>query len=289
VARASGTGGVEPVLERATITRIGRGVDDTGLLSGPGMAATLDTLRAFVDQAREAGAREVSAIGTSALRDARNSDAFLGPAEAILGAPVEVVTGDREARLTFTGATQGLDLGGADTSVVDIGGGSTEVVRGRGGRVDRAVSLDVGSVRLTERHIRHDPPQADELARVSGEACRALQDGAPFVGAPLVGIAGTVTTLVAIHRRVDPYDPRRIHGAILERASLEALVQHLAALPTAARARLPGLDAARADVIVAGALILQAAMHQAGADRVIASHGGVRYGRAAEMLAPSPP
>lgn len=273
-----------PMLERATITRIGRGLGRTGELAPAGVEATLEVLRAYVSDARRLGATEVAAVGTSALRDAPNAHIFLEPAERIVGAPVEVISGRREAQLTFAGAVHGLDVGSEQVSVVDIGGGSTEIVRGVGTRIDHAVSIDVGSVRLTERHVQHDPPLDAELARAKREIASAIATQAPFLAPPLVGIAGTVTSLAAIHGRIDPYDPARIHGMVLTRDVVAELTRELAFRPTAARASLPGLDARRADVIPVGALILHEILRHADADRVHVSHGGVRYGRASELL-----
>jgi exopolyphosphatase / guanosine-5'-triphosphate,3'-diphosphate pyrophosphatase len=284
VARRSSEGEILPVHEEATITRIGRGVDRTGMLSPPGVQATLDALRTFAARARDFGATQLAAVGTSALRDARNAALFLRPAEEILGAPVEVISGTREAQLTFAGAVQGLSIEREPVSVVDIGGGSTEVVRGRDSTVEHGVSLDVGSVRLTERHIHHDPPRPEEVERIAADVSAALRARAPFLAPPMVGIAGTVTTLAAIHGRVSPYDPARIHGMELSQKAVADLADDLASRPSEDRTALVGLDARRADVIIAGAIILREAMRHAGADRVLVSHGGVRYGRAAEML-----
>lgn len=285
VARRAADGDIEVIRDRATITRIGRGVDHTGTLAPAGIDATLEALRDYVREARAHGATKIAAVGTSALRDARNGDAFLKPAAGILGSPVEVITGDREARLTFLGATRGLNLDHDEVTVLDIGGGSTEVVRGRGRRVDGAVSLNVGSVRLFERHVHHDPPRTEELRAAGHAAEEALASAGLQLIAPLVGIAGTVTTIAAMLQRLDEYDPARVHGARIEPSALDDLIERMAAVSTEERARLPGLDPRRADVIVVGAVIVRAAIAQAGGDAMIVSNGGVRLGLADQLLA----
>jgi exopolyphosphatase / guanosine-5'-triphosphate,3'-diphosphate pyrophosphatase len=283
VARAAAGGGLTPIVERATITRIGRGVDATGLLAAEGIDATLAALRDFVGEAKAAGATAIAAVGTSALRDARNGGAFLEPAATILGGDVEVISGEREAHLTFRGATFGLPLEGQEVTVVDIGGGSTEIVRGRGRHIQDAVSLPVGSVRLFERHVRHDPPLVQEIDRIVGEVEDAIGQHAPFLGEPLVGIAGTVTTLAAMVEEIDSYDPSRIHGALLTCNTIDDLLGRMLRMPLSERQRLPGLDPRRADVIVAGAAIAGAVLARSHAPHMHVSHGGVRFGRALEL------
>jgi exopolyphosphatase/guanosine-5'-triphosphate,3'-diphosphate pyrophosphatase len=280
---------VVPVAERATITRIGRGVDHSGRLDPQAIETTLQALRDYVTLARQAGARGVAAVATSALRDAANGDAFLGPAAEILGSQVEVISGTREAELTFRGAVQGLELQRGPVTVVDVGGGSTELVQGSlgGGRPEltNSVSLDIGSVRLTERHLAHDPPRAEEITALQQGLDAALAEAAVQPRMPLVGIAGTVTTLAALAHQVEPYDPERIHGTRLSGDTLGQLVRTLASRSTEERKALPGLEPGRADVILAGALIVQGVLRHAGGDEVIVSHGGVRMGLADELLA----
>ncbi|MFW5876377.1 MAG: Ppx/GppA family phosphatase [Myxococcota bacterium] len=286
VARRGADGSLEVVRDRATITRIGRGVDRTGTLAPAGIEASLEVLQDYVREARAHGATKIAAVGTSALRDARNGDAFLKPAAGILGSEVEVITGDREARLTFLGATRGLDLDHDEVTVLDVGGGSTEVVRGRGRLVHGAVSLNVGSVRLLERHVHHDPPRMEELRAAGRAAEETLSSGGLQLVPPLIGIAGTVTTLAAMLQGLDEYDPARIHGARIEPSALDDLIERMAAISTEERARLPGLDPRRADVIIVGAVIVQAAIAQAGGGAMIVSNGGVRLGLVDELLGP---
>jgi exopolyphosphatase / guanosine-5'-triphosphate,3'-diphosphate pyrophosphatase len=283
IARAADGGGIEVIRDRATITRLGRGVDRTRRLDPEAVARTLEVLREYATIAAAEGARVV-AVGTSALRDAENAASFVEPARAILGAPIEVISGQLEAELTFLGATQGLPLDEGTRCVVDIGGGSTEIVVGRAGRVIASVSLDIGAVRLTERHALNAPASPDRLHAIDADIAQALMASPVKPCAPLVAIAGTATTLAAIHLQMATYQPKRIHGATLSRADVDALAGRLAGMSLQERVTLPGLDPARADVIVAGARILLALIDHAQATEITVSNGGVRVGLAVREL-----
>ncbi len=287
VARVSPGGVPELLEERAEITRLGRGIGAGGALGGEGIARTLAALREFVAIARRHEAK-IAAIGTEALRRAPNAEAFLGPAAEILGAPIEVIDGAREAALTFQAVATAFPatLGGP-LVVVDIGGGSTEIVIAAGGEVKFNVSLPLGSVRLTERFIRHDPPRLDEIAAITGAVDAALT-GVPFPApgpAPvtLVGVAGTVTSLAAMAEALVSYDSARVHGYRLSQAALEEQIARLRVGTQAARERIIGLDPRRADVILAGALILQRIADAAGVAEVQVSDRGIRWGLMHEL------
>jgi exopolyphosphatase/guanosine-5'-triphosphate,3'-diphosphate pyrophosphatase len=279
--------GPRAVLERATITRLGEGVDRARMLAPAARARTLECLARYADDMRRLGVVACRAVGTSALRDAAGGGDFKREAEAVLGATLEVIAGEREAALTFRGALSGLPVRGA-VSVFDVGGGSTEIVHGaRDGkaRVDTAVSLDIGSVRLFERHVRSDPPTAGELERIRADIDAALAS-APHATSErvLVGVAGTVTTLAAVALELDSYDPARVHGSVLTRERVEELARKLGALSLAERKTLRGLEPKRADVIIVGSLIVERVMHFAGARELVVSDRGVRWGLAEELL-----
>lgn len=278
VAEQVGERGLTAVVERATITRLGEGVDKSGELSEAAKARTLDCLRRYAIEARSAGAAKIAAAGTSAMRDARGGPEFAREVAAVLGVPPRIVSGDEEARLTFLGSLSGLQVGGRAV-VFDVGGGSTEIVVGEHGVPGPRVSLDVGSVRLTERHVAHDPPLPEELeaARVS---VRAALAGAPRPPreATVVGVAGTVTTLAAIVHAITPYDGARVHGATLQRTDVSRVAAELAGMSSVQRRGVPGLDPKRADVITCGALIVDETLAYLGADALIASDRGVRWG-----------
>lgn len=280
-----------PIVERATITRLGRGVDRTRLLDPIAVADTLACLEAYAEEIRAASVARVEAVGTSAMRDAQGGDDFRSRAQEILGTSPRVISGDEEAALTFEGALVGLDVGldERDVLVFDLGGGSTEIILGSGARVERAKSLDIGSVRLTERHLDSDPPLASELEAARSDARRALAELGPgWLGdrAPrVVGVAGSVTTLAAHALGVAPYDASKIHGARLGAGAITAAREELARLPLDARRLLPAIDAKRADVIVAGALIVEEVLAWAGAAELTVSDRGVRWGLAQRLSA----
>lgn len=287
VARVSPDRTLHLVEERAEITRLGRGIGAGGALGAEGIARTLAALQEFTTVARRHQAK-IAAIGTEALRRAPNSAAFLEPAAEIIGKPIEVIDGAREAALTFEAVADAFPaaLAGALT-VVDIGGGSTEIVIAVGGDVTFNVSLPLGSVRLTERFIHHDPPRLEELAALTAAVDAALV-AVPFraAGVPpatLVGVAGTVTSLAAMAEALVSYDPARVHGYRLSQAALADQIARLRVGTQAARERIIGLDPRRADVILAGALILQRIAAAAGAGEVQVSDRGIRWGLMHEL------
>ena len=293
VVSAGATGGIEVLAERAEITRLGRGIGGDGRLGAEGIARTLAALRGFAALAREHGAR-IAAIGTEALRRAPNAADFLGPARDALGTELEVIDGAREAALTFRAVTASFPaLASGGLAVVDIGGGSTEIVIADDARVKFETSLPLGSVRLTERFVRADPPTAAEIDAVTRAVDAALAPvpfpaGAASGTAPLVGVAGTVTSLAAMAQGLTSYDPARVHGYRLGRADLRRQIDRLRAATQAERERIAGLDPRRADVILAGALILEGVARAAGVAEIRVSDRGIRWGLVYEMLEAGP-
>jgi exopolyphosphatase/guanosine-5'-triphosphate,3'-diphosphate pyrophosphatase len=281
VAEANSGGGFEPVVERAEITRLGRGVDRSRLLSAQGVKDTLQVLCDFAQEARRLGA-VIAVSATSAVRDAGNGAEFLRAVRERIGLDVDVISGDREAQLTFNAVLRDFARSDEDPLVmIDIGGGSTELVYGdrrQATRIGFRRSFDVGSVRLTERCIRSDPVAESERIAVVNEVRNVLILPAPPASFRLVGVAGTVTTLYAVLHEIEPYDSSRVHGGKLQLAELRSLSARLCAMPLAERRRLPGLDPKRADVICAGALILEAAMELLSARECIVSDRGLRWG-----------
>lgn len=283
VAERDAGGQFSPVLERAEITRLGRGVDRSGVLSPAAIEQTLRVLVDYAQQARALGAVEIAVSATSAARNAKNGADFLAGARRRAGVLPEVISGDREAELTFRAAFHdfGADAPEHPLAVIDIGGGSTELVYGSPRKPEEIAfrrSFEVGSVRMTERYLHADPPAASERSALWQHLGRALDLPAPAPSFRLVGVAGTVTTLYAIQNRIDPYDPARVHGKALSRRELTELSRRLGQMPLAQRRSLPGLDPKRADVICAGAIILEAAMDRLGADECIVSDRGLRWG-----------
>ncbi len=285
VAEAQGAD-VRVISDRAEITRLGRGIGRDGKLGAEGIAATLAVLREYADEARGAQAM-IAAVGTEALRRAPNAAAFLDSAASILGVPVEVIDGEREAALTFLATARSFPRQAAGMMIaVDIGGGSTEVVVSKGGQTQARHSLPLGSVRLTERHVRNDPPSDREVEAMTAEIRDAL-GAVPWptsTEAVLVGTAGTVTTLAAMAQALVSYDPARVHGFSLDCGTLASQVERLRAATQAEREHMAGLDPRRADVILAGACILLETARRAGASQVIVSDRGIRWGLLYERL-----
>jgi exopolyphosphatase/guanosine-5'-triphosphate,3'-diphosphate pyrophosphatase len=205
---------------------------------------------------------------------------------ATLGRPAEVISGQEEAELSFAGAVAGLP-GGVDYLVVDIGGGSTEFVRGTDGRVSAAVSINIGCVRMTERHIDTDPPSAAQLAALDEDVEKAVMQGLSVgtESARLVGLAGSVTTVAAIALDLPEYDSEIIHHTILRAEDVDRVVERLSTMDHAARAALPVMHPGRVDVIIAGARILRAIMRLSGLETVIVSEHDILDGIGARIAA----
>jgi exopolyphosphatase/guanosine-5'-triphosphate,3'-diphosphate pyrophosphatase len=289
VAERGEGGTLAAVAERATITRLGEGVDRTRQLAPEAIARTRACLEEYARVVHDLGADRIGVVGTSAMRDAGGGDAVRACVRDLLGVEARVISGQEEARLTFRGALSGLPIDAReDAAVFDIGGGSTEVVLGRlddaGPVIAYAESFDVGSVRLTERHVAHDPPTSEELDRIAVAARDAFKEVPPLPrGRAPVGIAGTMTTLAAVALGLEPYDGARVHGFTMTREDLERVVARLAALDVDARRRVPGMEPKRADVIVAGGVLARCLLEHWSAPAVVVSDRGVRWGLAEEL------
>jgi exopolyphosphatase/guanosine-5'-triphosphate,3'-diphosphate pyrophosphatase len=274
------------VARRMQIVRLGAGVDRTGRLAPEAIERTR---RALVDYAAEidgSGAQRVRMVATSASRDASNAGDFRAMVRGVLGVEPEVITGDEEARLSFTGAVRGLPAE-PPYLVVDIGGGSTEFVTGRS-TVDAALSVDIGCVRMTERHLRSDPPTATEIAAAERDITAAVDRALAAVGGlsarTLVGLAGSVTTVTALALGLPSYDAERIHHARVTSGAVAKVAADLLAATVAERRALPVMHPGRADVIGAGALILRIILERSEQPAVVASEhdilDGICYGLA---------
>jgi exopolyphosphatase/guanosine-5'-triphosphate,3'-diphosphate pyrophosphatase len=282
------------VEEHATITRLGEGVDKTRTLHPDAIERTNACLTRYGEIVKRLGATRVDVVGTSAMRDAKGSEAVRERVREALGVDARVISGDEEARLTFAGALSGLglDASSGEIAVFDIGGGSTEIVRGTldaSGNVDAiayAHSFDVGSVRMTERHVKSDPPTPAERDAVRADLATALATAPRLAkGSVPIGIAGTMTTLAAVALGMDAYDGARVHGHVMQLAELVAVTDRMASMPLEERRQLPGLEPKRADVIVAGGLVALAVLDRMGSESVRISDRGVRWGLAAKLAA----
>ena len=244
---------------RMEVVRLGQGVDRTGRLAPEALERTLAATRGYAAACTAAGVATVRFVATSATRDAENRDEFVAGVRDILGVEPEVVPGEEEAALSFAGATR--ELAGAHEPpflVVDIGGGSTELVLGDRS-VEAARSVDIGCVRLTERHLHDDPPSPAQIAAARADVDTALDVASSVVplgrASVLVGLAGSVTTVTAHALRLDRYDPAAIHRAVLHPDAARRACDELLAMRRAERAALPYMHPGRVDVIGAGALV----------------------------------
>lgn len=284
-------GEIVRIRDECRFGRLGQGLDDSGALSRAAIDRSLSILREYRDAAAGLGASRVAAIGTQALREARNSDAFLLPARQILGTPVEVIGGEREAELAFSAALAASEeLSRGDVVVADVGGASTEVIAGHAGRLLDQVSLPLGCVRHTERHLASDPPTNDEMKALIADVDRAL-GSMPLAtprGASLVGSGGTASTLAAVALGLSEYDPDRVHGTRLSLAAVEAELSRYLSMTTEERRALPGMEPERADVIAAGVTIYTRLIGRLDAPELVISDRGVRWGLALELLRPVP-
>ncbi|WP_371528808.1 Ppx/GppA family phosphatase [Streptomyces sp. NBC_01283] len=278
------TGELVDLDRRMTIVRLGQGVDKTGRLAPEALERTFAACREYAEVIKEHGAERLRFVATSASRDAENRDDFVRGVLDILGVEPEVISGDQEAEFSFTGATK--ELAGSDHLakpylVVDIGGGSTEFVVGDD-EVSAARSVDVGCVRLTERHIRTDPPAPAELDAVRADITAALdlaEQTVPIGEArTLVGLAGSVTTVAAIALGLDAYDSAAIHHSRISYEQVSEIAARLARATHDERAAIPVMHPGRVDVIVSGALVLLSIMDRTGAREVVVSEHDILDG-----------
>ena len=277
---------VREVLRRTTVTHLGEGLHASGELSPAGIARVVVAVEGFAADAAANGAQATIAVATSAARDANNGPEFLDAVESA-GVRPQIIPGAVEARLSFAGATYGIS--GDGILIADLGGGSTELVFGSAGdeaagspvRIKAARSVDVGSRRVLDMFLHTDPPTAEELALAGTWVAQQME---PYFAAlqerprELITLAGTGTTLSAVKQSLVVYDPEKVHGSHLSGADVADLLADFAAMDVEARRRVVGMDPARADVIVAGALILQTILALAGLDGTTVSEHDILYG-----------
>ncbi|MBV9444608.1 MAG: Ppx/GppA family phosphatase [Streptosporangiaceae bacterium] len=287
-----GNGRLTDVVRRMEIVRLGQGVDRTGRLAPEALDRTTAVLRDYADIVAEAGASRVKMVATSATRDADNSAEFVRRVKEVLGLVPEVLTGDAEAQLSFTGATAELARPDGDDGpylVTDIGGGSTEFVVGsaavlpaRSETAVQAISVDIGCVRMTERHLHSDPPAGHEVAAAVADIDAALDVVAAAVpvreARTLVGLAGSVTTVAAIAMNLSAYDAERIHHARVSAEDVQMVTAELLGQTRAQRAAIGVMHPGRVDVIGGGALILDRIMRRFGFGEVLVSEHDILDG-----------
>ncbi len=287
IADLTDDGGLVDVERRMEIVRLGQGVDRTGRLAAEALTRTRTALVDYADRIRRSGATRVRMVATSATRDAENADEFRDMVTGVLGVPPDVVTGEEEAHLSFTGAVGGLSR---DTEppylVADIGGGSTELVVGTD-EVKAACSVDVGCVRMTERHLHDDPPTPAQIVAAEADIRQAVDKALAVVegqtARTLIGLAGSVTTVAGIALGLPAYDSAAIHHARISYTDVAEVTGMLLSATRQQRAALGVMHPGRVDVIGAGALVLRVLMERAGADSVIASEHDILDGIALSL------
>ena len=260
---------LQEVTREMTVVRLGEGVDRTGAFAAAALERTFAACDAYAATVRDLGVERMRFAATSASRDVSNRAAFVAGVRDRLGVDPEVISGAEEAALSFRGAVEGLahSVLSTPTLVVDIGGGSTEFVLGERTPTS-AISVNIGCVRMTERHLHSDPPTLDEIARVEVDVADAIDQAARDVplgdARSMIGVAGTVTTIVAIVHGLETYDPATIHGLGASLDDVEAVTSELLAMPRAQRAAISVMHPGRVDVIGGGALVLRAVMRRTG-------------------------
>ncbi|MBI2364428.1 MAG: Ppx/GppA family phosphatase [Deltaproteobacteria bacterium] len=283
------TGRFRVLEDLAEIPRLGEGVDRTKRVGAAGERRSVKVLESYLSQCRNLGVEEIIAGGTSALRDAQNSGEVLARLQARLGFEIRVLSGEEEAAYSFLSVQRGLSLAGRELLVIDVGGGSTEFIRGNDSGMAEALSVDLGAVRLTERLLRSDPVKPEEYEGMVAPIDRELaplRDRWRNSGSSLtlVGIAGTFTTLAAVEKKLTRYSHSEVHGSRLTLAEVRRQARLFLDKTIAERKKIPGLEPKRADVILAGACLIERIMTLFHAREVIVSDQGVRYGLLYEQL-----
>lgn len=277
--------GVHELDRRSQVTRLGEGVDANGELGDEPMQRVFATLDAYWEAIDERGCEAAIAVLTSAVRDAANGADFTTQVGERYGFDARTLDGDQEAQTTFLGATTGrAGTHRAPVVVIDIGGGSTELVVGQGDEVSFHVSIQTGVVRQSERHLGSDPPAPDEVQALAAEVSDTIERSVPAEVrsgvAEAIGVAGTATSLAAIELELDPYDPNRVQGHVLELGTCELLLARLAGMPLAERREVVGLHPDRAPTIVAGVVILIEALRAFGLEELEVSEHDLMWGAA---------
>lgn len=282
VADIDAKGTISPLAYKQRIPRLGRDVDAQKLIRKPAFERIADILREYTRISKQLNSEHLIACATSAVRDATNREGFLAYIKAETGIEVELLTGEEEALCAYRGAISSLLNLKRTIAVIDIGGGSTEITLGTRDEIQKSVSLDIGSVRITERYFRHDPPLDSELESATELVQTAMYEleGENFAYATIVGVAGTATTLASLDQRLVDFDRTKISGYKLSKKAIDSLYRRLRTMNVDEILSLSNVTKGRADILTAGTLILREFMKKARAESIIVSEGGVRYGLA---------
>lgn len=279
-------GGVLTALhEDSQMTRLGEGVSQTKRLTPEAIERTVAGLAAFAGKAREIGASKILAVATSGAREGKNTAQLLSRAREAAGLDVEIISGEREAELIFTGVSTDAGLRGQRLLVMDVGGGSAEIIAGQDGSIEQRVSVPAGAVRLTERFLHGDPVpsvELDALLQHGRELLRPELAQRRLESRLMIGTGGTVTTAAAIEQSLTKFSIEKVNCYPLSRERLAEILERLRCLPLAERRQVPGLPPKRADIIVAGLAMYVVAMELAGIEQLTVSTRGLRFGLLAE-------
>jgi exopolyphosphatase/guanosine-5'-triphosphate,3'-diphosphate pyrophosphatase len=273
------------VVDRAEVTRLGEGLDDSGELQEAPMSRTVDAVAGMVAEARQNGVEEIAAVGTAGLRIASNSSAFVDAVRERTGVEVEVISGEEESRLAYVAVTSALELGDGTLVVFDTGGGSSQFTFGRAREVDERFSVNVGAVRFTERFGLDGVVGEDVIDRaldaIAGDVSKL--DDRP-VPAMLVGIGGAVTNMAAVSHGLETYDPSVVQGTVLDASEVDRQIELYRTRTADQRREIPGLQPKRAEVILAGACVVRTVLGKLGRDSLTVSDRGLRHGLLAERF-----
>lgn len=271
-------GGWRQLVDRAEVTRLGEGLDDSGRLRPEPMARTVDAIAGMADEARAHGTEAIAAVGTAGLRAAANSADFLDAVQTRCGVPVEVISGDEEARLSYLAATAGIGPVDGSLVVFETGGGSTQLTFGHANRVDEQFSVDVGAVRFTERFGLDSAVDDRTLAAALDAIADELGslDGRPTPDA-LVGMGGAVTNIAAVKHQLETYDPELVQGTVLDVAELDRQIELFRTRSADERRAVVGLQPKRAEIILAGACVVRTVLGKLGRESLVVSDRGLRH------------
>ena len=276
---------ITTVLDTNDIARLGENPHTTGMICPEAMERNVASVANFCAKAKELGADEIVAVGTMALRTASNSAEFVEKVKAACGLEVQIIPGEEEARLSYLAVLSGLPLQGGDLVVFDTGGGSTEFIFGHGTQLVKRFSVNLGAVRITENYLTSDPVTPEQvsaaIAQIDKEFAVAGVEGHPD---QLVGMGGTVTSMGAVKHKMIKYDPDVIQGSTLTKADISEQIGDYSTRTIEQRKELPGLQPKRADVILAGACILDVITSRLGVDKLTISDRGLRHGLAFDLF-----
>ncbi len=280
LAEGGGRGGYTVVRDASDIARLGEGLKDTGRISAEALERNAQSVAAFAEEAKAAGADEIAAVGTMALRVAKNAADFVARVKELCGLTVRILPGEDEAQLSYAAVMSGMkDAASADLMTMDTGGGSTEFAFGQAGTLVKKFSLNVGAVRFTEQYLSQMPVPAENLAEARGAIKKELREGGVAGPAPfLVGMGGTVTSMASVKHKMAVYDPDVIQGSSLSLDDVKAQIADYAGKTLDQRREIVGLQPRRADVILAGACIVEAVLELTGAPCLTVSDRSLRHG-----------